>query len=250
MKRILITGAGARIGQAIAIKLAEHGFCPIIHYNRSAKAAKAAKAAIEQAGGQAELIQGDLSDTKCALDLIPALSKRGGPLCGLINNASMFEPDTLTDFTAEQWDQHFAINTKAPILLAQAFAAHLPKGETGHIINLLDQRLSKLNPTFFSYTLSKSALATATITMAQALAPHIQVNAIAPGPTMQNARQSDTDFADQKRASLLGNGSPPDEITRAVLFLLQASAITGQTLTVDGGQHLIWQSTNGKGSAE
>ncbi|VAV99469.1 FolM Alternative dihydrofolate reductase 1 [hydrothermal vent metagenome] len=245
-RRILVTGAGARIGQLLAIALAKTGWHVVVHYNRSKSGAEQTLRDIKTAGGTGELLQADLSDHRQTVQLIPELCNHSGPLHALINNASLFENDNLAQLQAEQWDQQFAVNVKAPVFLAQTFAAQLPKNEQGHVINLLDQRLARLQPGFFSYTLSKAALQTATTTMAQALAPQIQVNAVSPGPTLPNTRQSAADFEQQQRTSLLQHGSPPDEIIAAVLFLLTASAITGQTLIVDGGQHLSWQTDGGK----
>jgi NAD(P)-dependent dehydrogenase (short-subunit alcohol dehydrogenase family) len=250
MRQVLVTGGGARIGQEICLAIAKAGFRPVIHYFGSRDGAEETRATIEARGGDASIIQADLSQGAASRDLIPQVVDRFGPLIGLINNASLFEPDELGQLTEAGWDRHFAVNVKAPAFLAQAFAAQLPEGKQGHIINLLDQRLAKLNPTFFSYTLSKAALDTATTTMAQALAPSIRVNAVSPGPTLKNARQSDADFATQQKSSLLGHGSSSQEISRAVLFLLQSGAITGQTLIVDGGQHLIWETADIAGLRE
>ena len=159
----------------------------------------------------------------------------------LINNASTFEADTLKDHSRQDWDYHMQVNLRAPVRLTQAFAAQCAPDSQGLVVNMIDQRVLKLNPNFFSYTLSKSALYTATTTMAQALAPNIRVNGIGPGPTMRNARQSEQDFRAQKQATLTEQGSPPGEIIRALLYLIDAQAVTGQMIAVDGGQHLIWQ---------
>ncbi|PHR57351.1 MAG: short chain dehydrogenase [Robiginitomaculum sp.] len=245
MGRILITGAGARIGQLLAIALAEAGHHIIVHYRSSEKGATETLRQIESIGGSGELIQADLESHEQCTSLLPKIATNTGPVQGLINNASQFENDHLDDMTSDDWDRHFAINAKAPVFLTQGFAAQLPADQFGHVINLLDQRLSRPHPAFFSYTLSKAALSAATSTMAQALAPRIQVNAVAPGPTLQGARQSEADFAAQQSQSLLEYGSPPAEIIKAVQYLLQAKAITGQTLIVDGGQHLAWQHNTG-----
>jgi len=250
MRRVLVTGAGTRIGQKVCVKLAKEGFHVIVHFNRSATGAQETLQQVAETGGSGEQVQADLSDLQQVSSLLQEIANATGPVQALINNASLFEPDGLDDLNCEQWDQHFAVNLKAPVFLTQGFAAQLPKGETGHVINLLDQRLSRLNPTFFSYTLSKAALATATITMAQSLAPDIRVNAVAPGPTLRNARQSQADFQHQCEASLLQSGSPPSEVIDAVLFLLKSNAITGQILTVDGGQHLGWQTPDIIGTSE
>ncbi len=250
MGRILITGAGARIGQLLAIALAKTGHHIIVHYRSSEKGAARTLRQIEAMGGSGELVQADLEDHQECTTLLPKIATSTGPVQGLINNASRFENDHLAELSADDWDRHFAINAKAPVFLSQGFAAQLPTDQFGHVINLLDQRLSRPHPSFFSYTLSKAALSAATQTMAQALAPRIQVNAVAPGPTLQGARQSQADFAAQQSQSLLQNGSPPTEIIQAVQYLLQAKAVTGQTLIVDGGQHLAWQHTTDAGITE
>lgn len=250
MKRILVTGGGARLGQMLCIDLAKAGFHPIIHYHSSATGAEQTLEQVLAAGGTGELVQADLSSHAQCTSLLGKINAASGPVHYLINNASLFENNNLDDLTEAGWEQHFAVNLKAPVFLTQQYAAQLPTGQTGHVIHILDQRLAKLNPTFFSYTLSKAALGTATTTMAQALAPNIRVNAVAPGPTLRNARQSITDFAQQQQASLLGKGSPPLEIINAVLFLLNSEAITGQILTVDGGQHLAWQTADIVGVSE
>jgi NAD(P)-dependent dehydrogenase (short-subunit alcohol dehydrogenase family) len=143
--------------------------------------------------------------------------------------------------TRETWDRHIETNLRAPLVLAQGFAQQLPDGAEGAIVNLLDQRLLKPTPQFLSYSASKAGLAWLTVTLAQALAPRIRVNAVAPGPTLRNARQSEVDFHRQTEATVLGRGATPEDVAAAVLYLLGASALTGQTIAVDGGQHLIWQ---------
>jgi NAD(P)-dependent dehydrogenase (short-subunit alcohol dehydrogenase family) len=164
-----------------------------------------------------------------------------GPLTCLINNASRFEPDEADTVTIDGWDRHLDTNLRAPVFLSQAFAAQLPTGEQGNIINIIDQRVWKLNPTFFSYTASKSALWTVTRTLAQSLAPRIRVNAIGPGPALPNVRMNDDDFAKQASLTLLQRGTSPEEISAALLFILSAPALTGQMIVLDGGQHLVWQ---------
>ena len=228
-KRALITGAGQRLGQAMAIALASDGFEVAIHYNGSKDGAQTTLDAVKEAGGDGFLLQADLMhEGEVAALVTRASQEMGGALGLLINNASAFEDDDALTHTRSGWDLHMQVNLRAPILLSQWFARDREEGERGLIINMIDQRVWKLNPNFFTYTLSKSALWSATKTLAQALAPDIRVNGIGPGPTLQNAR-------------LTGRGSSPEEIVKAVRFLIDADAVTGQMIAVDGGQHLIWQ---------
>jgi NAD(P)-dependent dehydrogenase (short-subunit alcohol dehydrogenase family) len=247
---ILITGAGARVGKALALALGKDGWRVAVHYRHSVEPAQAVCAQIIANGGFAALVQADLLDRTALQALIPAATIAVGPLRALVNNASHFEDDRLHSLSHDLWDTHMDANLRAPVFLARAFAAHLPKGETGAVINLLDQRIRKPNPKFFSYFLSKAALASATTTLAQALAPHIRVNAIAPGPTLRNVRQSEADFDAQIKATLLGTGSPLEEIILAARYILQTKAVTGQTLIVDGGQHLLWRTLDVQGIEE
>lgn len=242
VKRALITGAGQRLGQAMAGKLGEMGYAVAVHYRGSKAGAEATVAAVEKAGGRATLVQAKLdSEQETAALVGQAQDALDGYLDLLINNASTFEDDTAQDHSRDSWDLHMNVNLRAPVHLSQTFAAQLPTEANGLIINMVDQRVWKLAPTFFTYTLSKSALWTATKTLAQALAPNVRVNAIGPGPTMQNARQSEDDFRKQVEATLTRRGANPDEIAKAMAFLIEADAVTGQMIAVDGGQHLIWQ---------
>ena len=241
-RRALITGAGKRIGRALAEALGEDGWSVAVHYRSSAAGAEETVAAIEAAGGRGVTVQGDLTEEKDLKALIPAAAdKLGGPLTLLVNSASTFEDDTARDHDRQQWDHHFDANLRAPIALSQAFANTLPKESKGLIVNLIDQRVWKLNPQFFTYTLSKASLLTATKTLAQALAPNIRVNGIGPGPTLQSVHQSDAEFEAEKRATLTGEGSRPEEIVRALRYLIEADSVTGQMIAADGGQHLMWQ---------
>lgn len=240
--RALITGAGQRLGQAMATALGERGYAVAVHYRSSDKGARATADAVEAAGGRAALVQADLGKEADVTGLVAKAGEAlGGPLGVLVNNASAFEDDEVLTHARSSWDLHMEVNLRAPIVLSQAFANALPDSAHGVVINMLDQRVWKLNPNFFTYTLSKSALWTATKTLAQALGPRIRVNGIGPGPTLQNARQAPEDFQKQVDATLTGRGSNPDEIARALLFLIDADAVTGQMIAVDGGQHLIWQ---------
>jgi NAD(P)-dependent dehydrogenase (short-subunit alcohol dehydrogenase family) len=240
-KTALVTGAARRIGRRIALDLAADGWAVIAHYNSSDLDAKSLINEIRAGGGRAALIQGDLSDGGAVKSLLPEATSRFGPVTCLINNASCFEPDEVGAISGASLDQHLNINLKAPVLLSQAFAAELPAPQTGNIINIIDQRVLKLNPRYFSYTLSKAALWTATRTLAQALAPNIRVNAIGPGPALPNVRMDESEFAKQSRLTLLERGTSPEEISQALRFLLSSPAITGQMVVLDGGQHLMWQ---------
>ncbi len=249
-RAVLITGAARRIGKALALALGQDGWAVAVHYRRSGEAAQAVCDAIIAKGGQAAMVQADLSDRQELDTLIPAAVQAVGPLHALINNASHFEDDRLQTLEPHLWDIHLDANLRAPVFLSRAFAAQLPQGVRGAIINMGDQRVHRSNPRFFSYTLAKAALSAATRTMAQALAPHVRVNMVAPGPTLRNARQSAADFGAQVRATLLGTGSPVEEIVRAVRYMLAAQAVTGQTLVVDGGQHLLWRTADVEGVGE
>lgn len=248
---VLVTGGAVRIGAQICCQLAQCGYEPIIHANNSLEAAQDLQHQIRAQGQKANLIIGDLSDDAFVADLInQAHAIAQSPLLGLINNASVFEPDLAIDFSSEGWDKHFKINALVPCKLAQDFANTLGNGKSGAIINILDQRIFRPNPLFFTYNLSKNTLAAATKTMAQSFAPNIRVNAIAPGPTLMNSRQAPSDFAGQTEATLLQTGSPPQAIAETVVFLLEAKHITGQILAVDSGQSLIWQTPDIEGINE
>ncbi len=237
----LITGGAVRIGRAIAIHLAKNGYSIAIQYNRSQEQAVDTVAAITQLGGSAACFHASLANRAEVEALIPEIAKTLGPLTCLVNNASHFAADRLPSLTAANWDLHMAVNLEAPVFLGQALAAQLPAGQSGNIVNIIDQRVLRPNPQFFSYTLSKSALWAATKTMAQELAPRIRVNAIGPGPAVGSIYQSEEDFEHERRAMPLGHGTTPEEIADAVLFILRASSMTGQMIALDGGQHLLWQ---------
>ncbi len=241
----LVTGAAARIGRAIALDLARQGWEVALHCHRNLAGAEAAAAEIAVAGGKAVVLQADLSGEHAAAALVPRAAAALGPLTCLINNAAVFEDDTVESVTAESWARHLAVNLRAPFVLTQAFAAQLPAGATGNVINMLDQRVWNLTPHFTSYTVSKSALWTLTRTLALGLAPRIRVNGIGPGPTLPSPRQTSEHFAHQRSATPLGRGTTPDEICEAVRFILEAPALTGQMIALDGGQHLDWSPLGG-----
>jgi NAD(P)-dependent dehydrogenase (short-subunit alcohol dehydrogenase family) len=234
----LVTGAAKRIGAAIARRLADDGWAIGLHYNSSRAEAEAFAEELRASGVRVALLPADLAVFGQARDLVPACVEALGPPLCMVNNASIFEQDGVRDVTADSWQAHQDINLRAPLLLAQAFDAALPAGSRGNIVNIIDQRVLRPTPDFFSYTLSKSALWTATRTMAQALAPRIRVNAIAPGPVLRNIYQSDDDFAREWQSTLLGRGANPEDIAEAVMFILRAEAMTGQMIALDGGEHL------------
>lgn len=241
----LVTGASRRIGRAIALDLAARGYLVAVHYHGSADDAEDVVTLIEATGGIAVAVQADLADTAETSGLVEkAAAALDAPLTVLVNNASVFEKDTAKDFTAENWDLHQAVNLRAPALLGQAFAAQLPADYQGSIINMIDQRVLKLNPQYFSYTASKSGLWSLTRTLAQTFAPHIRVNGIGPGPTLANTRQTPEMFEEEAASTLLGHGPSLDEICAAVRFLLESPSITGQMMALDGGQHLLWRTAD------
>ena len=239
-KTVLITGGGARVGAALANGLAEDGWTVIIHSFRSADKAENLAAQIKQSGGKAFTVQANLSvPQQCDTLIERAVDAAGEPLTALINNASTFEEDRAADFSRATYDFHMDANLRAPLILSQQFADQAIKD--GVIINLIDQRVLKPNPKFFTYTLSKASLHWATTTMAQAFAPKVRVNAIGPGPVLKNSGQTEEEFEKESSETLLGRGSPPDTLLQAVRYLLSAKSVTGQFLAVDSGQHLRWE---------
>lgn len=234
----LVTGAGDRIGAAIAMALAMEGHAVIIHYRSDAEGARQVRARIRAEGGRAEILRADLARRAQRRALIARAAALFGPLTILVNNASIFEPDSARDLDEALWDAHFAIHAEAPIFLARDFAAQLPDGTEGNIVNMIDERVLHPTPAFFSYYLSKSVLWTATRTLAQSLAPAIRVNAIGPGPVLPNARQSQAEFDASVEALPLQRHAGPAAIARAVLTILALPAFTGQMLALDGGEHL------------
>ena len=240
----LVTGAGQRIGRALALTLGQRGYDIVVHYRRSEDAARNVADEIQSLGRRAALVRADLASPDETASVIAAAKNALGAPSLLVNSASTFEPDEVTTFTRESWKAHMGPNLYAPLKLSQDFANAIPPGSDANsqIVNIIDQRVLKLTPQFFTYTLSKAALWSATQTMAQALGPvGIRVNAIAPGPVLKNPRQSDDDWKRQNEATVLGRGATPDDMSAALCYLLDAPAVTGQLLLVDGGQHLAWQ---------
>jgi len=237
---VLITGAAHRIGRALALDMARHGWAVALHYHRSDTDAAALARQIEADGGHARPVAADLTRETEVAALVAKTADTLGVVDCLINNAAVFEPDTAATATRESWDLHMDTNLRAPFVLMQRMAAALPDGRQGNIINLLDERVWNLTPNFVSYTVSKAGLWTLTRTMAMALAPDIRVNAIGPGAALPSARQSPEQFARQGAATPLGHGTNPEEICDAVRFILAAPAMTGQMIALDGGKHLGW----------
>ena len=250
-QRALITGAGHRLGRAMALYLAGRGFDVAVHYNRSEGAAEEVAAHIREAGRRAVTVRADLLDEDAVQGLLPAAAEAlGGPVTVLVNNASIFEYDNIETATRDSWDRHFESNLRAPFVLTQALAAQVPApvadaaGEPvpqGLVVNMIDQRVRKLTPEFMTYTIAKMGLWAFTRTAAQALAPKVRVNAIGPGPTLQGGRQSDQHFAKQRAATVLSRGANREDITHALGYFLDAHSVTGQLLCIDGGQHLAWE---------
>jgi NAD(P)-dependent dehydrogenase (short-subunit alcohol dehydrogenase family) len=250
MGTAIVTGAGQRIGRAIAVSLSRHGYAVAIHCHRSTAQAEELAAAIRAEGRQALVVCADLTDLRALPRLITTARETLGPLSLLVNNASWFEKDDAAALDPAFFDRQLAINLRAPVFLSSAFFQQVPKDEQAAIVNIIDQRVLKLTPQFFSYTLAKSALWTATKTMAQAFAPNVRVNAIGPGPTLRNERQTTADFHQQSRVIPLAQAVSPEDIAEAVRFLATARSVTGQLLAVDGGQHLTWQTADAFGIAE
>jgi NAD(P)-dependent dehydrogenase (short-subunit alcohol dehydrogenase family) len=242
----LVTGAGKRIGRAIAEALAADGYAVAVHYHGSKAAAEAVVDAVTARGGRAVALAADLADEGAVERLVPRACDALGPLGILVNNASVFENDTAATVTRDSWDRHLAVNLRAPFVLLQHFAALLPAGCNGVVVNLLDQRVWSLTPYFVSYTVAKAGLWALTQSMALALAPRIRVNGIGPGPTLPSPRQSEEQFERQCRQMPLQRGTSPAEIAAAVRFILDAPAMTGQMIALDGGQHLGWAQPIGR----
>lgn len=255
MSVALVTGSGKRLGRAMALYLAGRGFDVAIHYQSSADEAEATAAEARAMGVAAQTFRADLLDDQATRALVPDIAAAMGPLSLLVNNASIFEYDNLASATPDGWDRHIGSNLRAPFWLTQAFAAQAPKADRSGpepvaqalIVNMLDQRVLKPTPEFMTYSIAKAGLWALTRTSAQALAPDIRVNGIGPGPTMQGVRQSDAHFAAQRGATILERGADAGDVTAALGYLLDAKAVTGQLICVDGGQHLGWRTPDIQG---
>ena len=239
IKKIVITGGATRIGAAIAKSLADYETIITIHYNRSKGNALKLKKELEDLGSEVYLLKADLNNLKQTQALLKLAYKKMKGLNCLINNASLFEDDSLYNFTDKSFTKHLNINLKAPAILIQNFKKLLKNSE-GNIINIIDQRVEKLTPYFFSYTLSKSSLVTLTKTAAMKLAPNIRVNGISPGPTLKNSRQSETHFKKQWKSVLLKKKVELKNICEGVKFLIKNDNITGEVINIDSGQRLAW----------
>jgi len=234
----IVTGAPRRIGRALALAAAGCGYDVLIHHRHAEADAASLASEIGALGRRAAVFAADLADPAAPAAILAAAQVLG-PVTLLVNNASLFEEDSLATLTTTSWDEHLAVNLRAPVLLTQAFAAALPKDRDGLVVNILDQRVLHPGPEFFSYTLSKTALWTATQIAARALAPRIRVNGIGPGPTLPSIHQTAAHFAAEVAATPLARAVDPEDIAQALRYLIGASSVTGQMIAVDAGQHLI-----------
>jgi len=239
-KKIIITGSATRIGAAIAKSLAGHDTQLTLHYNKSSKEVKKLKIELENLGSKIFLVKADLTKIAQTKKIIPQSYKMMQGIDCLINNASIFENDDLSNFNEKSFNKHVLVNLYAPAILTQDLKRYL-KSQKGNIINIIDQRIFKLTPFFFSYTLSKTGLQTLTKTSAMKLAPNIRVNGVAPGPTIKNKRQSDKHFRKQWKSLILKKKVNPKNICKTVKYLIDNDNITGQIISVDSGQSLAWE---------
>ena len=239
-KKIIITGGATRIGSAIAKSLAGYDVEIIIHFNKSKKSAQKLKTELEEIGSKVYLIKADLSNINQVKKIVPFANRKMKGLDCLINNASLFEKDDLENFTDKSFTRHLDINLKAPALLIKEFKKYV-KNKEANVINIIDQRVRKLTPFFFSYPWSKAALATLTTTAAMKLAPNIRVNGISPGPTLKNKRQSEKHFKSQWKSTILQKKVDLSNICASVKYFLENNSITGQIISVDSGQSLAWK---------
>jgi len=241
-RNVLITGGARRIGRSITAGLASAGWNVVLHYRRSGDEADAFLNELEQHGVRVVSLAADLRDEGQVLSLFDRASNALGPITALINNASIFEEDTVQTVTRESWDGHMEVNLRAPFVLSQQLAARLPDGEMGSIINIIDQRVWNPTPEFTSYTLSKMGLWGATQVLAKSLAPRVRVNAIGPGPTLKSVHQTDDEFAAEVDMAPLKRDVTPEDISRGVQFILDSPTMTGQMIALDSGQHMGWMS--------
>jgi len=244
----LITGAPRRIGRVLALTAADAGYDVAVHARALDADVESLIAEIETKGRRAAPVVGDLSDGATPARLLSEAGSRLGSLTLLVNSASLFDDDRIDTVTADGFDAHIGANLRAPILLSQAFAAQVPASAKALIVNILDQRVWKPTPQYFSYAVSKAALWQATQMLAQALAPNIRVNGIGPGPTLPSIHQTEETFAAEAAGVLLQRHAKPDEIAQALRYLIDAGAVTGQMIAVDAGQHLGWRTPDIIGS--
>ncbi len=238
-KIALVTGAAKRLGREISLRLAREGWDICVHYARSESAARSVAGEIEALGRRATLVAQELTVADAAAKLLGACHKQLGEVHCLVNSAAIFEYDEAASFTDTQLAQHLAINLQAPLALMREFARQIPANEQGSVVNIVDQKVAALNPDFFTYTVSKLALAQSTRLAAMAYAPRVRVNAVAPGVSLPSKHQSDANFARSQQLAALGYGATPADIAEAVSYLVHARAVTGETIVVDGGQHLM-----------
>ena len=248
-RKIIITGGATRIGAAIAKKLSGKEIEILIHYNKSKSKAENLKKELQKKGSKVFLVRGDLSKEKDVTKIIKFAKSKLKFFDCLINNASLFENDKIENFTTDSWGKHLRTNLRTPALLSKMFARNI-KGKNNNIINIIDQRVFKLTPYFFSYTISKTGLYTLTKTSAMSLAPNIRVNGIAPGPTLKNKRQSEKHFKKQYMATPLKRKVDVEQICSAVDFFIKNRSITGQVISIDSGQSLNWQTPDIMGGKE
>jgi len=248
-RKIIITGGATRIGAAIAKKLSGPNKEILIHFNKSKTKAEILKKQLEKNNTKIYLVKGDLSKEKDINKILKFAKSKLNYFDCLINNASLFENDKLDNFTKNSWNNHINTNLKAPALLSKGFSKNIKKGNN-NIINIIDQRVFKLTPFFFSYTLSKTGLYTLTKTSAMSLSPNVRVNGIAPGPTIKNIRQSEKHFKKQYLATPLKRQVDVNEICNAVDFFIKNRSITGQVLAIDSGQNMNWQTPDIIGTKE
>jgi len=240
---VLVTGSARRLGRAMAIDLGRHGFDVAVHYRGSATDAQLTVDELKALGAAAQAFRTDLADEAACRALAPAVAAHFGRIDAIVNSASVFEYDDPSTFTIESMEKHWRANTAPAILLAQGlFGCIGDSDKTGCVVNIIDQKLWNPNPDYFSYTLSKAALQAATVMLAQALAPRVRVCGVAPGVTLVSGPMTDTEFDAAHQMTPLHRSSTPDDIARAVRFLIESPAVTGTTLLVDGGQHLNAQS--------
>jgi NAD(P)-dependent dehydrogenase (short-subunit alcohol dehydrogenase family) len=237
----LVTGGARRIGRALVVAAAEAGFDVAIHVRSVDDHAEAAAGDVRARGRKAAILTSDLRKESTSVALVGEAEAELGPVTLLVNNASVFEEDAFESLNRASWDAHMETNLRAPLVLAQVFARRLPADRDGLIVNILDQRVLRPTPAFFSYSLSKTALWDATRMLAQALAPRIRVNGIGPGPTLQSVHQDPAAFQAEAQATLMGRAVPPAEIAAALRYLIDAPSVTGQMIAVDAGQHLAWR---------
>ena len=248
-RKIIITGGATRIGAAIAKKLSGKEIEILIHYNKSKSKAENLKKELQKKGSKVFLVRGDLSKEKDVNKIIKFAKSKLKFFDCLINNASLFENDKIENFTTDSWGKHLRTNLRTPALFSKMFARNI-KGKNNNIINIIDQRVFKLTPYFFSYTISKTGLYTLTKTSAMSLAPNIRVNGIAPGPTLKNKRQSEKHFKKQYMATPLKRKVDVEQICSAVDFFIKNRSITGQVISIDSGQSLNWQTPDIMGGKE